>query len=236
LYSHLRVWIALGLLITGILLLVNLMDPAAHILPLLGRWWPVVLIALGLAGAIRVSLNRVVLLGPALLMALGGLILLITADPLPPSFNRFLVPLLLVAAGALWLTRLATAGRSKQIPANSRLISVAESRQLQWPNHRNALGVLVAVVSGCAIAMRRPESIEDKVRLEINAIGSGIDVIIPDGWRVTLEARPVLGRCDDTVGNGEPDISGPELQIYALAVLSRIKVHRLDTSQLGEKF
>jgi hypothetical protein len=233
--SHLRVWIALTFFVIGMAALVDRLAPSAHVFAYARIWWPLLLVVLGVGGGIRLLATRNVLRGPVVLTATGLVLLLVTRDPLPPAVRPLLWPGLLVLAGTAMLVRLAIAAhapapRSALPPRQQyapRLVCVAESRRLAWPKGTFSLGIVTAVASGCEIDLRRARPLGAEVRLDITAFLSGVDLILPESWRVTYDTRSVGGHCPGPGDNRPGQAGAPQLQVHALVVGAGLEVRYL---------
>lgn len=223
---QLRIWVALALLIGGLMWLVDQLEPSAGVFAYARQWWPVALIVLGLAGAARLVMAQNALRGPFIVALTGALLLFMTLDPLPSDVELLLWPALLILAGVGILIWLAVSGPTTGGRLVTRLVTVGEARRLTWPAGQFSLGIVTAVASGCVIDLNAAEPLDSMARLDITAIGSGVDVLVPDGWRVELRRSAVLGRCRDTSPSGPIDPSGPTLHVEAFAVFAGIQISR----------
>jgi len=53
----------------------------------------------------------------------------------------------------------------------------------------------------------------------------GVDVLVPKGWRVSVDGTPILGGCEDkTTGDGELPADAPVLNVHATAILGGVGV------------
>ncbi|MEV8563680.1 hypothetical protein AB0478_46500 [Streptomyces sp. NPDC051917] len=184
--SHLRIWIALMLLATGLLVLVDRLAPSTHVWQRLAVWWPLGLVALGFGGGIRLALaTRTALRGPAFLTLVGLVALVVTTDPLPDSVRPLLWPSLLVAAGVTMLVAVAVGRPGTQagsvIP---RLVSIAESRHIVWPTGTFSLGSVTAVASGCVIDLCQANPLNHRARIDVTALFGGVEIRVPENWDV----------------------------------------------------
>jgi hypothetical protein len=223
--SQPRIWIAVALCVGGLAALIDQLAPSAQLFGLARDWWPMLLVLAGLGGAVRLLLEtRNVLRGPVFLTLAGMVLLLVTLDPLPSAVRPLLVPALLILLGGAMLVRLAAAGQEVPERAVTRLVCIAEARRVAWPRGEFSLGTITTVASGCVIDLTRATPLDNVARLDITAALSGVDLRIPDGWRVTFDSHRVAGRCPGSADD-RPGVPGaPTLEVKALVIGAGIEV------------
>lgn len=234
--SHLRIWIALALSAAGLTTLVDRLAPTAHVLAVLRDWWPLALVALGLGGALRLLLaTKNVLRGPLAVALVGGLLLLLTRDPFPDSVHRYLWPLVLLLAGTFMLVGMAIAKPSADGLLVTRLVSVAEARRVVWPRGEFSLATVMAVASGCVIDLRGAElhqtvdsngRVGREARLDVTAVLSGIDIVVPADWDLKVERYSARWRRPRPLDPGPP--AKPTLHVKGLSLLGGIEIRTSD--------
>ncbi|MFF8538515.1 hypothetical protein ACN6K9_001167 [Streptomyces sp. SAS_267] len=234
--SHLRIWIALALSAAGLAALVDRLAPTAHLLTVLRDWWPLALVALGLGGTLRLLLaTKNVLRGPLAVAFAGGLLLLLTRDPLPDSVRPYLWPLALLLAGTFMLVGMAITTPSVDGSLVTRLISVAEARSVVWPRGEFSLATVTAVASGCVIDLRGArlhETVDSngrvghEARLDVTAVLSGIDIVVPADWDLKVERYSAGWRRPQPLAPGPP--AKPTLHIKGLSLLGGIEIRTSD--------
>ncbi|MFF4061136.1 hypothetical protein ACFYZ8_39295 [Streptomyces sp. NPDC001668] len=234
--SHLRLWIALALSAVGLTALVDRLAPSAHVLAVLGDWWPLSLVALGLGGGLRLVLaTKNVLRGPLVVAFAGVLLLFLTRDPLPDSARPYLWPLALLLAGTFMLVGMAVTAPAADGLLVTRLVSVAEARSVVWPRGEFSLATVTAVASGCVIDLREARlhrtvdsngNVGLEARLDVTAVLSGIDIVVPAGWELKVERYSARWRGPQPSAPDPP--STPTLHIKALSLLGGIEIRTSD--------
>jgi len=230
--SLLRIWIALALFGVGFTLLVDRLAPSAHVFAILRHWWPLALVLLGAGGALRLLVaTKNVLRGPIVVILTGSVLLLVTLDPLSASVRPLFWPAVLVVAGAGMLVAMAVRASTADGRLVTRLISVAEGRRVVWPKGEFSLGTVTAVASGCVIDLSeaRLQELQDEdtdevlgyeARIDITAVLSGIDLLVPAGWRVLYEEYPAVQR-----DNELPSVA-PTLRVKTFSLLGQVRVRQ----------
>jgi len=190
----------------------------------IGRWWPVLLVALGLLqtyGERRFSAVAGVLI-------VGGLLLLAVTNG---AFGKtaWLVtwPILVVLAGA-WLLSGWGRMRRGQIedPEFSRL-SLFNSMKLTSRSTALRRAALTAVFGKLRLDLTGAKLDPGGARVSATSVFGHIDVIVPQGWAVEVRGLPIVGAWDDTVSRRGVGPESPRLDVHVLAVLGGVEVkHR----------
>lgn len=79
------------------------------------------------------------------------------------------------------------------------------------------------MLGGIDLDLRGAKLNDNEANIEVNAILGGIDIYVPDDWRVEVTGTPILGGMDNnTKANNNPD--APVLRIRYLAILGGIEI------------
>ena len=175
------------------------------------RWWPAALIAAGAVKLVGLGSARNVVLG-TLLVLVGSWGLLNNFDVVDVSIWQ-LWPLALVFIGFSILSRhgglrlgartdegtLDAEGRAPTPDENERLSTVAiwsgVERKVLSQQFRG--GDITAVMGGAEIDMRGARPVPSGAVLEVLAVWGGIDVQVPENWRVVNQATVIMGAIED---------------------------------------
>jgi len=189
-----------------------------------GRWWPALLIALGLLQAYAQKRFSPVVW----VLVVGGLLLLaITTGLFGRRAWSVTWPILVVLAGA-WLLSGWGRLRRGQIddPEFSRM-SVFNSVKLasRAPGLRRVS--LTAVFGKLRLDLTGARIEPAGARLSATSLFGHIDVIVPEGWAVEVRGLPIVGAWDDTVSRRGLGPDSPRLEVHVLVVLGGVEVkHR----------
>ncbi len=174
------------------------------------RFWPLVLIALGLAKFFD-SIGGAGRLVGVLFMAAGSLLLLRNLNVF--SFRIVeLWPLILVLIGcgilypAIVRHRLTPSDTDTTISAVAILGGVERSVGTQ--NFRG--GELTAFMGGCEIDLRDAEIEEEEAVLNIFAFWGGIEIKVPENWIVVMQGLPIMGGFEE---HTRPPKEGPKKRL-----------------------
>ena len=193
--------------------------------------WPVALITFGLMSAVRARSLAVQVWGGAAI--LGGVLLMLRELDILHIRGNILWPLALIACGIVMLVhRLQwsfmdrfTTGRgsvgssSESHSTDHRLQEFALFSQVKRRVESPAFegGQLSATFGGIEIDLRRAVIANEAQRiiLETNAAFGGIEVRVPEHWRVSVEGSAVFGQFEDKTipPRPEPGVIVPVLVI-----------------------
>jgi hypothetical protein len=224
-HSSGRIFWGLALILVGVLFLLDHMG-RLDFGDLIGRFWPLILVAAGVWHLVDSQFRDVV--GGLFLVLIGAMFQLAKLEILGRSAWHYVWPGLIIILG-IWV--LAGAFRrqagpkvptSKEDSLDALAIFSGLERRIESQNFRG--GKATALLGGMDLDFTQARLAEGKASLELTAILGGIDVRIPRHIRVELDGNPVLGSIEDkhlyTAGSGEDQI----LYIKASAVLGGIEI------------
>ena len=184
-----------GLLIVaiGALFLLDQFD-ILHFGSIIGTWWPIILVLIGL---IRYREGQ--RLAGLVLLTLGGVFLLANLDILLWHDIARLWPLLLIIVG---LSMAFGGGRSwaKSIQEVNddqfevRTVFGGSERRITSQNLR--AGAIETLFGGAEIDLRDAKPAED-CRIRISVTFGGVEVRVPEDWRIVITGTPILGGISD---------------------------------------
>ncbi len=196
--------------------------------PLL-RYWPLVLVALGLARALEPGCPPCRFVG-GLIALFGGGLLLDNLDVIDLDWD-LVFPLLLVAVGSVVVWHALTGGRrtgrgdgggdGDTIDATA-LFSAVGRR----PSSRSFRGGDVSAILGaCDIDLRQADLAEGGAKLDVFTFWGGVEVRVPANWRVEVVGTPLLGGfADQTRQEGIAAGDERKLVIDGLALMGGVEV------------
>lgn len=163
------------------------------------RYWPVGLIAIGLAKLWQVKNGYGSALGGVLFVIAGGWLLLDNLNVIDVSFVDFW-PVLLIAAGSIIVWQ-GIRGRQHPLPgpADDTINAIAVLSGVNRGSNSNAFrgGELTAFMGGCEIDLRQA-AVNGEAVIDVFAMWGGIEIRVPENWRVIGRVTPVMGGFDDT--------------------------------------
>jgi hypothetical protein len=212
------VMIALGVLWT--LDSLNIVESA----PVL-RWWPVAILAFGLA--------RLFGIGGRAQVGAGAVITLVGAWMLGNSLDLIRVgiwdlwPLVLVAIGVTMIVR----SRARPVTAGVGEMSGEINKFAFWsgvrpPVHQSQEfrgGELTAIMGGIETNLRGSRIAQSPAVIDLLVIWGGVDLKVPEDWRVVVEATVLMGGIDSKIKTPPPD-STQTLVLRGLVLMGGVEI------------
>lgn len=169
------------------------------------RWWPLLLVAFGIAKLTGWGARRSTLAGTLYLVA-GGWLILHALDLVQTGIGG-LWPLALIVIGGRFVLhamrpqepRSDTEPTGGSLDSDGRVkvdvVMATVNRRIRGGHFRG--GEVNAVMGSVELDLRDAELAQGKVELEANAVMSGIVVFVPRGWAVVSEVSCVMGAVED---------------------------------------
>ncbi len=187
--SHL--WFGIIAIIAGILFTLDNLDIVNS--RMFFRLWPVLFILVGLNLLFNKQKSRI---AGSIFLIVGFLLLLANLDYI--DFNVFdLLPLLLVLLGVRILQR--HRSRDEPIPSDADAESTITASGVLGGVQRTCSaqdfkgGQLTAFMGGCEIDLREASIASGPAVIDIFVMWGGVELKVPEDWRVTTQTQPILG-------------------------------------------
>lgn len=190
----------------------------------LGRYWPLILILLGLWQLISHNFRQSG--GGWFLVILGTFFLLIKVEILGRSAWHYW-PLLLIAAGAWILLKPAFRPSRDGFPEvkeddlNISAVLSGAKRRVESQNFRG--GKATAIMGGVELDFRGARLEGGKATVELTAIMGAVEVRVPKDWKVVTEGNPILGAIEDKHPAGPAEAS-QVLFVKASVIMGGIEI------------
>jgi hypothetical protein len=221
-FSPGRVLLGLALIGLGV---VFLLDRAGTVDAgdLIGDWWPVLIIALGL---VQLAERPPSIVGPAIMIGAGALLLLFTTDVLEEGAWNFVWPVVLIAIGVVIIARRGGGALPRDAGENVvRASGIFGGPEVSSSSQRFRGASLTAVFGGVTLDLRQARPAPEGATVSATAAFGGIDILVPRGWRVTTSGTPIFGGIEDkTDRSGELPPGAPTLHIDAIALFGGVDV------------
>lgn len=187
------------------------------------RWWPVVLIAIGVVQFVNRRTNRI---GPVLLMIAGVFLLAMSVGNYDFDLGD-LIPLAIALFGAklVWDALARRSARAGIPNDDSTVNSFAMMAGVHWQSTSRAFrgGEVNAIMGGVELDLRNVEvKPGDEPVIDALAIMGGVDIFVPMGWKVVASVLPIMGGFEDKTSRGSE--TGPTLTVRGTAIMGAIVV------------
>lgn len=188
---------------------------------IIGTWWPVIIIALGLGQLLE---QRRLALGPLIVVGAGVLLLLGELDVVPGNVWRYIWPLVLIAIGLALVFRpngrRLPPGRPDEVVSVSAFLS---GNEVVCTSQNFKGGSLTAAFGGVSLDLRQAKLAPEGATVSILAAFGGAEVFVPRGWRVETSALPILGGFENKA-NASADPGSPVLKVDATVMFGGAEV------------
>ena len=218
-----RLILGLGVIGFGVLLLLDNLDlvEASRMLRYLV---PCVLLGIGATVLAKKSAS-----GWLWILA-GGWTLLGALDIIDAGFWEFFFPLALVSAGYILVSRSFRAPRPKPDGLSDR-DGIANAFAFMSGNERKndsstfRGGDLFAFMGGVTLDLRRAKALPEGAMIDAFTMWGGIEIRVPENWRVVSEVVPLLGGFEDnTKPPADPSAIEGRLLVRGVAFMGGIEV------------
>ena len=213
-----RTSLGLVLVIVGLLLALD----SAGVLRTdgLGRWWPLLLIGVGLVKVRQPREDGQRAAGVAFLM-LGGLFLFTSVLAFGAAW-----PLLMVAFGAFLIWQgaegpVAETIKVSESPYLSEMVLIGVVKRGHRPLDFRG-GSVTAVIGGVELDLRKA-NLTGTAWLDVVAFWGGIEVKVPAGWTVDARVIPLMGAFENKVDSPATP-GGPRLVVRGHAIMGAVVI------------
>lgn len=164
------------------------------------HWWPVVLLVYGLLRLTgqwlpRSTMQGVFFTGMGFLLCVGRLAHLNVG-------LGILFPLLTILAGVTFVRRSvrgeALVDVTEQSEESIRVNAVMGAANCRGVGSTLRRGDLCAMMGGIVLDLRDATPPDGRLDLEVCAVLGGIEIVVPETWRVESELTPIIGGFDDS--------------------------------------
>jgi hypothetical protein len=164
------------------------------------HWWPVVPIAIGLMKLTGMGMEKQTAFG-LFLTIVGGLFMLGQLDYVHVNLG-IIWPLMFIFIGARLMMRAVRGqeGGAGVADSGEYVRSFAVMSGITRRNESTAFrgGELTAVMGGVQLDLDNAKLADGRAVIDVFAVWGGIEIRVPDDWRVEIEATPVMAGIECT--------------------------------------
>lgn len=193
-----RIIIGILIVIAGVLALLNNIGVIHN----LNIWdyWPVILILVGIGRFFRPFDGGGQYIEGLILIAIGALILMNNLDYIDFNIGTYW-PILLILVGGLIIVHSFTAHRMIAGVGSGKdfinVTSVLGGSNYTYDSKSLKGGKMTAFMGGSKLDMRNSDIEGDSMVMDAFLLMGGMEILIPENWRVVLQATPILGGVED---------------------------------------
>lgn len=225
-----RIMIGILIVIAGILAFLNNIN-VIHDFSI-WDYWPVILIVVGISRFFKPFTGSGQYVEGLIWITIGTVFLLDNLDLFDVSIGKYW-PLLFVLLGAMII--LHSLSGSKSISGASNIDSINVTSILGGSNYNyNSKtlkgGKLTAFMGGSKLDMRNAEMDGDSMIIDSFIMMGGMELLVPDHWRVVLQMTPIMGGVEDKTLMKEDTRAGKsgkvkELVLKGVIIMGGIEIH-----------
>jgi len=215
-----RILVGFVLIALGVLFLLDQSD-VLDSGDLLADWWPIVFVV---AGFLYLSFSPRHIMVPAVLIILGLALLARSLDFVPDWVQTLFWPLVLVAVG-LWVmfgSGLGSAGVQSGDRVNS--LVAFFGREVVSESQQFGGGSIFTVFGATEVDLRRARPVPEGAAMDVVVAFGGVDIVIPEGWRVEVKGIPLFGGWSNKVSRDLVSADAPLLSIEALVAFGGLDI------------
>jgi hypothetical protein len=184
----------------------------------IGSWWPVVLIA---AGLLSLTSNPRHWIGPALVVGLGGALLLRTTEVVDTL--EVVGPALLVLFGVAVIFGKGFTQRSVASENRINSFNVFSGSELASKSDHFEGGSIGALFGGAEVDLRDAKPAPG-AELDVFVAFGGAEITVPEGWHVVTHGMPIFGGFDNVTAKEKVAVGAPTLDVNATVIFGGLEV------------
>ncbi|HEX6301516.1 MAG TPA: DUF5668 domain-containing protein [Acidimicrobiia bacterium] len=212
-----RAFFGIIIVAVGSLLLLDNLDvlDAGEII---GDWWPTAIIA---GGALAFVANPRHWVVPLILVGGGALVLLRTTGVIDTV--DVLLPAILIILGLLVLFGRGMGTQSRTTEDRVNTFNLFSGSEIASNSTSFRGGRIGAIFGGAEVDLRHATLAPD-AELDVFAAFGGVEIAVPEGWRVEINGFPLFGGFENATANEPLPDGAPRLRIDATVLFGGIEV------------
>ena len=182
-------------------------------------WWPSLIIIGGLGALLGNPRNWLLPLG---FTAVGVVMQLNQLDVVDVNIGALIWPVIVIAVGLSLLLRQGFNRPNTTTEDTSDLFAALAGIDNKVTSQSYKGGKVSAVMGGVSLDLRKAD-IKDVAQLDLFAFWGGVEVKVPETWRVNVSGTPLLGGWDNKGGKPE-NKKAPVLNINATCIMGGVDI------------
>lgn len=196
-------------------------------------YWPSLLILVGLAGLFDKKSSK---FGNVLMIVFGGLLQLNKLDLIDVNIYRLFWPILLILIGL----KIIFFNDSPVVEFKSEFNKERVSRNISLEDTIDAFAIMsgietnnqsehfrggkaTAIMGGIELDLRGAKLDNNQAIIEINAFMGGVELFVPEGWRIEVTGIPIFGGWSNKT-RLNTDSNAPLLKIKCFAMFGGVEI------------
>lgn len=187
---------------------------------LIGALWPLVLV---LGAALMYVANPRAWVVPSVLVLVGVVLLADTTGLIDVNLWRFVWPLVLIILGLSFLMGRSFGSREATHADRISQFVIFSGAEIASHSEQFSGGSVSAVFGGAEVDLRGAELMPG-ASLDVFTAFGGIDVFVPQGWRVNIRGMPLFGGFENVTTKEQLSPDAPVLDLSAVILFGGVEV------------
>lgn len=190
---------------------------------LINGYWPLIFVA---AGAFQLVVTRRPSAGPVITIVVGLALLAATLNLLPANVWQLFWPVVLIAVGLLFLAGVLSRGGLDRADGRDvvNVFSAFGGQRVASQSQQFRGASLTSFFGGATLDLRQAKLAPDGAVVDAMSAFGGVDILVPEGWPISLSGIPIFGGFDDKTAEGAGPRQGPELKVRGTALFGGVSV------------
>lgn len=188
-------------------------------------WWPAVIVAVGI---IQLAERVHGLFQPLVLIVAGTVLLLVTSDLIPGNAWDYVWPTAIIVGGLFVISRWRRGAAAVVGPRYDDVVvasGIFGGPRIATASQQFRGGSLTGIFGGVELDLRAARPSAEGASLTATAVFGGVEILVPRGWRIAINATPIFGGVEDKTEHvADLGAEAPVLGIDCLAVFGGIEV------------
>lgn len=212
--------------IAGILILIGallLFDNVFHISigGIIGDWWPMILVIIGVS---TISKSRGSIFSGLVLVIVGIVLQAWELNWIQGGLLSIIWPLILILIGVSLFSN--TKNRRNRVISDDEVdmttIFGGSGEKINSSNFKG--GDISAIFGGATIDLRNAELSPEGALLNITTAFGGVELIVPENWRIMTKGTPILGALDNKTHINIDNNEAPLLKVSYFVIFGGIDI------------
>ncbi len=220
-----RVFLGLLIMLIGVLFLLGSLGKL-DVGEVISTYWPLILVFVGLWHLFTHNFRDTGF--GILLIVVGCFFLLVNWDILEGNVWNYFWPLLIIAAGLWIIFKPGFKHFRGEVPPiegkdlDSFTIFSGIKRRIDSKEFRG--GKATVVFGGIDLDFNQAELADNRASVELTALFGGIEVLVPEEWKVVVDSSSIFGAVEDKRGGAPREEPKTTLFVKATAIFGGIEI------------
>ena len=190
----------------------------------MSRWWPLVIVAIGLA---QLIVSPRAFVGPTIIMLAGVLLLGSTLDLYDVNVWALIWPAIIIFVGFSVIfghgSRIGTADR-KDTSERAHAFSIFSGSNVISHSRRFVGADITALFGGVTLDLTQATLAPEGGIVDVTVAFGGTNIIVPHGWEVVTNGLPIFGGFDNKTASEAVGEDAPHLLVRGTVLFGGVEI------------